>query len=595
VNVTRFAEGVAKLSLSGVTAQNAATCYRSSNNTNSCDMTFSGGIKLLVDVPDHAAGASGIQATIQGVKANTSQTACVAAFPANTSYDIKYSCNYSKPKTGSEKLTLGGNALSCAASTATAATTSIATKFGADAKATLALAYPDAGEVRLNASATIPDGITATGSGVFVTVPARFGLVADAGPIRAGADFKVRITALNAAGNTTPNFDAAKLKDAGATAYEVKLDIACHAQDGAKGVFFAASPSFTGGVAKDTIARWSEVGRIDLSASLTGFLGLPGLNAAGSTNSAAAGGCSGSVGAFVPQYFKLSIDAGRSYRYSREPFDIKISAMNLAGNVTTNFDAALAYSEDVALSVVDKDGVALAKAPGTLSIVKAGATLFSGGIATVKPAYAFTELKTAPLTIRLRGISANASSAFTASPDPDVAKEATTSIRSGRLRLVNRFGSARGALNMPVLAEIWSGSSWVQHTDDAYTEIPSGAFAVFAQKQSNAQASAVVFQVTKQNANIKLTGGIGTLALTPGAGGPGWADVAANLGATDSDTSCSPKPGTPKTAGVGMPWLRSVNTCTTDGKPNTDPWARATFGVFEPEARRIIHVREVFR
>lgn len=613
LSVTRFSEGLAKLALSGVSAQLATTCYQTANNTNSCDMPFAGGIKLLVDVPNHVAGASGVLATIKGVKANDSKTACVAAFEGKT-YDVNYSCNYSKPKTGTEKLTLGSTALACGASTATGGAVSISTEFKAGGVATLALAYPDAGEVRLNASVALPDSVTATGTGTFTTVPAKFILAPPGGPLYAGADFKVAITAVNSAGKTTPNFDSAKLKDAGAVSYEPALDIACRAQAGADGVFFAAAPGFKDGVASEALARWSEVGKIDLTASLSNFLGIDKFNAAGSTNTAAAPGCSGNVGVFFPRYFKVSIErpateAGRKYHYSREPFDLKVSAMNLAGEVTRNFDAKvvnvntkLAYTEDLKLSVVGESGAVLPNpAPGALligtqAVDKIGADQFSQGSAMLKPNYAFAELKTAPLTIRLRAASANTSSAFTASPDPDADKEAKTSIRSGRLRLVNRFGNARGELKMPVIAEIWSGNSWVQHSDDIYTEIPSSAFAITPRKQTAAVASAVPFTVsTPPNTIVKMVNGIGSLGLTPGGGGPGWGDVAANLGDTNADTACTGQALRPASTGASKPWLRSLNVCSKNGSLDIDPWARATFGIFEPETKRIIHVREVFR
>ena len=616
VTVTRFSEGLVKLGLLGVSAQEATTCYRTGNNTNSCDMSFTGGIKLLVDVPNHAAGASDIKATIKGVKANDSQTACVAAFEKNAILDVQYSCNYSKPRTGSEKLTLGGTALACGAATVTAGTTTIKTPFGDNATATLPLSYPDAGEVRLIASAALPDGPTATGSGTFVTVPAKFTLAPAAGPLRAGADFNIAVTAVNSAGVKTPNFDSTDLKDAGATAYDVVVDVACRAQAGAEGVFFAASPSFKDGAA-NVKARWSEVGRLDLQASLENFMGFKGLNAAGTTNSATGGACSGNVGAFIPQYFKLSIErpaaeVGRQYLYSREPFVLKLTARNLAGAVTENFDRDLidaktkaAMSEDVNLSIVGESGAALPlPAPGTLSsegqpLSKILAAKFKAGSVTLPAAYAFTNLKTAPLTIRLRASNgkatpADVSSAFTASPEPDADKEAKTSMRSGRLRLVNRFGSARGELKMPVIAEIWSGSSWVQHTDDIYTVIPSSAFAITSHKQSAAVASAAPFVVTKSNTDVKLAGGIGSLALTPTGGGPGWGDLAANLGLTNGDSSCLAQAVAPVSTGAKLPWLRSLNVCSKNGSIDIDPSARATFGVFVPETRRIIHVREAF-
>ncbi|MGI4717023.1 MAG: DUF6701 domain-containing protein [Janthinobacterium lividum] len=601
VVVRRIEEGQVVLGLANLSVTAGATvCYQTGNGSNSCAMNFAGGVKLGVKAPNHAAAASGINAIIEARQANESKTACVAAFK-NKTVAVQYSCNYNKPKTGSAKLTLGGTALSCG--TAGAA---ISTSFDENGDAKLALLYPDAGEVKLGASAEYDKGLTAKGEGSFITVPARFTIAPASGPIRAGADFDVAITAVNSAGVTTPNFDAEALKAAGASAYGVALDIACRAQAGAEGLFFATAPDFKKGMGSAK-ARWSEVGKIDLSATLSNFLGVSGLGATGSTNVAGAGKCSGKVGQFIPQYFKVAIErldedeeASRTYHYSREPFVLAVTAMNKAGQPTLNYEGNLGYSEAVSLSAVAESGTPFsAPAPGVLSVTSIAASNFEKGRATAMPAYAFTALRTAPRTIRLRATNGKAgtaevTSAFTATPDPDAAKEATTSIRSGRLRLVNRFGSARGALKMPVIAEIWSGNSWVQHTDDVYTVIPAAAFAIGSHKQSAAQSSAVAFVVTAPN-DVKLAGGIGSLTLTPSGGGPGWGDVAANLGTgKNDDSSCLSVP--PKVAqvssGAGKPWLRSANSCRAGN--DTDPSARATFGVFAPETKRIIHVREAF-
>ncbi len=599
VSVKRFSEGAVTLALNGLSVAAPTACYRTSNNDASCGMTFTGGVKLAITVDDHAAAATGIKAKIEALTTNASKTACVAAF-GNKTLDVQYSCGYNKPKTGTAKLTLGGTALSCGAASPTA----ISTTFDDKGIATPALSYPDTGEVKLAASAEYEKGLTAKGEGSFIAVPASFGIAASTGPIRAGADFPVTVTALNSAGATTPNFDSSKLQGAGATAYDVALDIACRAQAGAQGMFFATTPAFTDGVGRAN-ARWSEVGKIDLSATLSNFLGVSGLGATGSTNVAGAGKCSGKVGQFIPQYFKVTIErpadeAARGYHYSREPFVLAVTAMNKAGQPTLNYEGGLGYSEAVSFSAVAESGTPFsAPAPGVLSVTSIAASNFEKGRATATPAYAFTALRTAPRTIRLRATNGKAgtaevTSAFTATPDPDTAKEATTSIRSGRLRLVNRFGSARGTLKMPVIAEIWSGNSWLQHTDDVYTVIPAAAFAIGSHKQSAAQGSAVAFVVTASN-DVKLAGGIGSLTLAPGGGGPGWGDVAANLGTgKNDDSSCLSVP--PKVAqvssGAGKPWLRSANSCRAGN--DTDPSARATFGVFAPETKRIIHVREAF-
>jgi len=92
---------------------------------------------------------------------------------------------------------------------------------------------------------------------------------------------------------------------------------------------------------------------------------------------------------------------------------------------------------------------------------------------------------------------------------------------------------------------------------------------------------------------IKMTTGSGSLSLHP-TGGTGTATVAINLGTAAADTSCLPAP-RPASTGAKMPWLRGPNgICAPSAAPAADPAARATFGVYTPEARRLIHTREVF-
>ena len=87
--------------------------------------------------------------------------------------------------------------------------------------------------------------------------------------------------------------------------------------------------------------------------------------------------------------------------------------------------------------------------------------------------------------------------------------------------------------------------------------------------------------------------GVGTLLLVPkSTTKAGSAAVAFNLGSTAADASCLASH--PASTGAGLAYLRSYNgNCATLDK--SDPSARATFGVFSPETKRIIHVREVYR
>jgi MSHA biogenesis protein MshQ len=584
VEVKRYTEGSVTLGVDATT-----TCYRTSTNSNSCAMNFAGGAKLLVDVPDHTAGADNIKAALQAVKANDSKTACVPAF-ASVSYPVQFSCNYSKPKTGSLALGLGVQSLACAASGATATAKSVNTAFDADGKATLPLKYMDAGELRLRAYVDTQKGMTASGEGTFITAPAAFALAPDpiAAPIRAGADFKLKVTAVNLAGATTKNFDTNDLNNAGATAHSVALDVDCHMQGGSKGLL-SATPSFVDGVATVT-ATWSEVGRIDLRASLGNFMGS-GLSAAGTTDDPATG-CSGTVGPFIPAYYKVALIGTRGIYYSGEPFPVRISAMNKAGEVTTNYRGAL--GEDVTLSANDKNGTAFVTAPGALKgdpdkgdTVKASE--FSAGVAETTRTYTFSASPGGPAEVRLRASNGKAAGLDVTSALPATAETAIPLIRSGRLRIGNRFGSLKSTLSIPVTAEYWTGKSWLLHSDDQSTAIPQASFA-FRPTVAGLETAPVFAP-----GPLKLVNGSAAFNLRVTQGGPGPVDIAVNLGATDYDDACiGDTAGTKvKTSPAAIPWLRPWVSGCGAGQPR-DPSGRATFGVYTPENRRIIHVREVF-
>lgn len=92
---------------------------------------------------------------------------------------------------------------------------------------------------------------------------------------------------------------------------------------------------------------------------------------------------------------------------------------------------------------------------------------------------------------------------------------------------------------------------------------------------------------------ITLASGRGTLTL--GAPTPANAslsvDLALDLGSTAADQSCQAR--RPATAGAARPWLRSAfGSCATTA--DRDPAACASFGVFSPETRKTVHVRDIF-
>ena len=98
---------------------------------------------------------------------------------------------------------------------------------------------------------------------------------------------------------------------------------------------------------------------------------------------------------------------------------------------------------------------------------------------------------------------------------------------------------------------------------------------------------------TTTPASISLTAGVGRLTLgAPSPSGTGTVDLAIHLGSgVSADQSCLSSH--QSVTGAGLPWLRwRAGTCA--ATEDRDPSARASFGVYTPETRRIIHMRELF-
>lgn len=153
-------------------------------------------------------------------------------------------------------------------------------------------------------------------------------------------------------------------------------------------------------------------------------------------------------------------------------------------------------------------------------------------------------------------------------------------VRHGRLRLLNRIGSEKSDLELPVKADFWTGKSWVPSVNDSCTTLPAASFFLSGDLAGNTTVSAV-----------NLTNGLGTLRLSkPNPVATGSVDIAVNLGSSGVDQSClATHGGTP----AGVPWLRSRNGSCSTGY-DRDPSARASFGIYSPESRKTVHVRELF-
>lgn len=583
--VSNIATGKVNLSLTQGSTKPTVACFN--GKSNSCEMEFTGGANFsIAELPDHKAGHT-VTAIVKALKANDSQSACVPAFVGVKA--VQYGCDYVQPSTGNGEMTVTSNE-GATGSFACKASASLNTRFNDKGEASVNLSYLDAGKVALKA--TLADVESVKGRKEFIVAPDRFELSA-VKPLRAGADFKVALTAVNKSGATTPNFNASTLP-ALATQTEVALD--CIAS-GVQGSLTVVKTEFAAGKASATL-NYSEAGYLDLRATHTKFLASQ-LDTTGTTGGNTNGKCQANAGPFVPAYYQVEFkDESRkktNFYYSGEPIPLKLSARNAKGQVTKNYPSGHGSGDTIKFSAIKVDGAAFAPAEGVVTGEFEAKHFVSGETLDTapQPRFTFNDAQHAPLQIRLRAdnqasdANLRITSAYTPA-DEAIAKpeQALPYIRTGRLRLGKRFGRVgTQPLLLPVTVEFWSGKSWVLNTQDSFTVIPGSAFAQTPGSAGGATPAA------NNLLDVKIVNGASTLPVTGNV--PGWIDIAINLGPGQQDASCMVAH--PASTGATQAWLRSPLACNGQwGSPAIDPSARATFGIFPIENRRIIHVREVF-
>lgn len=567
-SVSRTSAGAVSITLASSTPPTAGSpgfrCYSGTvaapgaELTGACNVNFvdSG---FVLSLPDHLSCTS---QTLQlaAVRKDDVTQKCVPGF-ANVSRVVNFSRSYQNPATGSRNPWIGGVEIG-------AATTPVTLAFDASGVATPSFVYDDAGQLSLTASysgsgASGNAGLLMTGSDSAIIAPASFALttslIAPDAAYIAGKPFELSVMAMNACATpgATPNFGKESAPVIPVLSQTRVEPVAAAAVDGA---FAATLGAFEGGIAVANDAKWSEVGKITVSADVSDYLGSV-LDITG---------VSALTGPFRPAYFDTTVTqgCGTAFTYSGQPFVVKVTANRDGGGTTLNYFGA--YAKDVTLT--ETKGVA-----GTLSNASIAAAQFTAGVAqrddlngstapTADDAvvFSFATKLTAPALIALRAIDTDGVSS-------EGHVEGETIMRSGRLRLSNVFGSKQGMLEMPLEAQYWTGSSWLLNSSDSCTSIPD-----------NTPKSVYLFGsslATTANAAITLVGGKGVVQLTPT--GLGSVDVALNL------SNCSNAPAVGGTA-LGMPWLSAGS----DGK--TCPKAKATFGIYEAEKKKAVHVRELF-
>jgi MSHA biogenesis protein MshQ len=621
-DVTWKQAGTFTLGASGATTANATTCIRNGDAGPGadCKVTVSSSAFTMSTnragfYAEEPTGPMGPQLIIAAMRFDPKQNTCVPLF-YDVERDINFTCAYANPTSGTLPLRLNGTALNSGQNAGTACDNTGATlkvRFNQEGIAAVPVQYADAGAVAVKATdsgtgAPPPASVTA------VFAPARFtlALASANAPYVAGKEFTATVTALNAASPpaATRNFGRESVPESAKLA-----SVACQPNT-TYGLLAQTAPPIAAGV--QTIkATWSETGRIDLRAALAndnGYLGTGTQPAIAATSTVSPPGCSGAVGAFSPAYFTFDTDPGwkrtsgfyggtLAQYYSGEPrITLTVTARNLQNGVTLNYDGT--HARDVLFTGLKPDGTALtdggafsrsAGYPATDLVGKAQlrAADFKFGVATWTGSYTFTKVPTAQTRLRVRAKEALPDEQYPASSSAIPAAvtagtEPTLLIRSGRIRLPSRFGPAGAALKIPMTLEYYTDQAWMVNNEDSTTALPAGIASTGAVRPD--------FTVAASFSSSTFANGKAELTLTPSAATHTSVPFALNLGMATANTSCYASRGTPMTASTGaaLAFLRSPDaSCSAAGI--VDPSALATFGVYAPETKRIIHTREVFR
>jgi len=442
---------------------------------------------------------------------------CVPGFASQANRNVGFAFDYRDPPAGevvgTPRLSVNGTSI-----TSGSTFTAVSLNFNAQAEAPFRLAYPDAGQLRLNALyAESETGLEMKGqSNDFVVRP--YGLClqtatlatcisddfncplypagaltpAYPGQARAGDDFGLRIkavawtadgqmrTAAALCGNpTTPNYR------------QLGVGLSSQVQGltgGANGVLKATAYDHALGTETTVSQSISEVGVFQLTATPPNYLGV-----------AMDGGVSGRVGRFAPAYLSVSGSASlrpscSTFSYQGQPMAfatgseplLTVTGKNRSGDTTQNYDRGTFWRLEPPVvggyssvtGVAGRDGRLQTQGAAGLTTLDAdngdGIRSFRWSGQTLLYAQANTpSAEDFPFVAAIRQSFDAASltdqdaacygtgagcQAFTY----DFSNDPGSQVRLGRLRLGNAHGSELQGLNLPLVIETWreiAGSS----------------------------------------------------------------------------------------------------------------------------------------
>lgn len=573
-------------------------CFLSGVEGN-CNITYhdSG---FAFDVPPLTACTTSAPVTISAVRKDDTSQQCVPAF-SNRTEDINFWSTYSNPSSGSRTVSVNGTSVATSSPG-----TGIPLTFDANGQSTVTVNYDDAGLMQLAASFSgsgDESGLVMTGNDSFVSVPAKFLVYSDdtnaacpsgdatcsvfkkAGDGSEGSadSFNLSVRAACSDDTVTPNFIH--------NGITIGHNLIAPA-GGSAGTLSVGSIDITDADNGEATVSQSvtEVGVYTFTASSgTQYLG---------ENPPV--GLSENVGRFVPDRLAIAAntpvfaDSCTGFTYQDQPFNyavgaapqLTITALNTAGNTTNNYGNTFwQLNSDLSTrNYTDQTGssATLNINPDADNATLSGETNFDGqaqltlddGIGGDNFTYQRVS-EEAPFV-------ANIDLDFTASSLTDddgvcydsnndsscetytISGISGTSLRFGQLVFNSAYGPEINDLTLPLIAQYYDGTDFIENSDDSCTFPPAPGDASY----SNWDGNLVSPETSVSTISSPLAAGLGQVVMSaPGLGNDGNVDVTLSYGS--------------------IPWLRPDfdGDGTYENNPDDDPTANARFGMYRGDDR----------
>jgi MSHA biogenesis protein MshQ len=498
-------------------------------------------------IPPQVSGIAASGLYLRAVQASTTNPAvCTPAIISQTTaVNMGYTCNNPATCQTGNLVTINSTAIAGSPnSNPTLNSTSVSLVFDANGSAPITVQYDDVGQITLNASKTVTPFVGATAitlignSNPFVVAPHHFGLSGiTAGLIKAGSNFSATVTAYNGLSVPTATANFGRESVAEGVTLTSNLVSPAAGNNPALANNIISGSTFANGVATVSNLSWGEVGLITLTANLTSG------NYLGSTLTAT--GTSGNVGRFYPEHFDTVVKYdtvskvfmlcpsgltcpasgdlvyGNGFVYSGQAFTTQVTAKNLGGGVTQNYQGV--FSRAVTLSAWNAAGASgvanFNPGGGALSLNNVLATAFSLGVAaTSTPIYTFPTMAVAPTDIFVRADEPSGADGVTSLRGVS-SVEGGVKVASGRAKIFNAYGSELLQLPMTATVQYYTASGWANSSTDSVTSLTLGL--------SNYQCqTGCAWSTTLAPASAQISTGVLAFKLSkPSSGGTGSVDV----------------------------------------------------------------------